>query len=202
MVNKLPRCEDAVAYALERLRNGLPATYTYHNLAHTRDDVMPAAMQLARLSGCTPAEIELARVAAAFHDLGILEVRRQHELAGARLAAHILPQFDFSTLAIEQIIGMIMATRLPQRPQTLLECILADADLDVLGRPDFAERNAALHQEVNCHDGPVNDRDWDRAQLAFLEQHSYFTAAARRLRAAGKRANLEWLRQKVATAAE
>lgn len=194
-----PHYDDAVTYALKRLQTELPVTYTYHNLIHTRDDVLPAAVHLAMLSGCTPTQIELVRVAAAFHDLGFVEVRRQHELAGARLAAEVLPRFGFTPRAVEQIMGMIVATRLPQCPQTLMERILADADLDVLGREDFLERNAALHKEVNHHDGETEEVEWYQSQLAFLERHTYFTNAARSLRGAGEQANLQQLRHKLAS---
>lgn len=192
-----PRYSAAVAFALARLSNDLPLTYFYHNLAHTAEHVLPTAVAWAEASGCPDEEIELIRVAAAFHDIGIIEVRRYHELAGARLAAQVLPRFDLPDRAIDAVMGMIMATRIPQYPQTPLERILADADLDVLGRSDFLQRNAALRREVDLHEAQTNDYDWYRSQVAFVEEHTYFTAVARELRAAGKQANLERLRRRL-----
>src|SRR5436309_16127441 len=71
-----------------------------------------------------------------------------HERASAQIAAAILPNYGYTPAHIQAICGMIMATKLPQAPHTLLEQIVADADLDVLGRPDFVTRNQDLHTEL------------------------------------------------------
>ena len=43
--------EQAKAYALGRLAGELSPHLTYHSLRHTRDDVLPAAVRLARATG-------------------------------------------------------------------------------------------------------------------------------------------------------
>ena len=96
----------------------------------------------------------------------------------------------FTTEQIGAIVGMIMATRLPQSPRTPLEQLLADADLDVLGRPDFLERNALLRAELAAYGAPVSDAEWYAGQLSFLRQHRYWTPMAEELRAAAKRQNI------------
>lgn len=185
-----PDYAQAIAYALGRLAAELPAHFTYHNLGHTRDEVMPAAVRLARLSGLAEEAVCLVEVGAAYHDLGFVEAAEGHELIGARLAVQTLPAFGFSGRQIDQIMGLILATRLPQSPRTLPEEILADADLDVLGRADFFARSEALRQETAARGRPTTSHEWAAEQLRFLQQHHYFTPAARELRAAGKEKNL------------
>lgn len=192
-----PDSDGAIDYALTRLTRELSADYLYHDIAHTRDHVLPAAARLAELSGCSADEIQLVQVAAAFHDLGLVEIDTNHELVGARLAAQRLPDFGFGPRAVEQVMGMILATRLPQQPRTLLEQILADADLDVLGRDDFFTRNSALRRELARMGRPMTDHEWYSGQLAFIENHTYFTDAARTLHAAGKQANTDGLRARL-----
>jgi uncharacterized protein len=85
---------------------------------------------------------------------------------------------------------MIMATRLPQTPHTLLECILADADLDVCGRDDFLALNRCLRAELAATGNVTSDREWYSEQLSFLRAHRYWTAAARYGRDQVKRANI------------
>jgi hypothetical protein len=92
-----------------------------------------------------------------------------------------------------------MATRLPQSPHNLLEEILADADLDLLGRPDFFARNVSLQQELANYGHELHLKHWYEAQLAFLEQHTYFTPAAKRLRDAGKQQNIKLIKGKIQT---
>jgi predicted metal-dependent HD superfamily phosphohydrolase len=186
--------EGAIAHALYLLTHELHPAFLYHDLAHTRDDVMPTVEKLAHLSGCEAEERALLRVAAAFHDLGLVETRNAHELAGMRMAAQLLPSFGFGARQIERVLGMILATRLPQAPRTPAEELLADADLDVLGRTDFLPRNQALRDELAFFGQLHSDEQWYGGQLAFLEQHVYFSAPARALRDAGKQANAEQLR--------
>ena len=187
--------ESAIAHALNILEHHIAPMYVYHDVWHTREDVMPQAARLAQLCGCTPEQIELVHVAAAYHDLGFIETDRNHELAGVRIAAQMLPQHGFDARYIEAIIGMILATRLPQDPRTLLEMIVADADLDVLGRDDFFERNLLLRQELSARGFSVDDTAWYKSQLAFLESHTYFTEAAQQMRRKGKQHNIAALRR-------
>jgi uncharacterized protein len=85
---------------------------------------------------------------------------------------------------------MIMATRLPQTPHTLLERILADADLDVCGRDDFLVLNHCLRAELAALGSASSDREWFSGQLSFLRAHQYWTAAARASRDQGKHMNI------------
>ncbi|HYN90169.1 MAG TPA: HD domain-containing protein [Ardenticatenaceae bacterium] len=185
-----PDFEGAKAYALERLERELGPELCYHSLGHTRDDVLPAAERLAALAGITGEALLLLRTAALYHDIGYVEGRVEHEATGARIVREVLPRFGYSPEQIDAIVGMIMATRLPQSPRTLLEQILADADLDVLGRDDFWARSHVLRAELAVFAPPVTDREWYDGQVSFIQAHCYWTEAARTLRGPGKQANL------------
>ncbi len=191
MVIPQPDYAGALTRALERLRTELSPDLLYHSLWHTQSDVMPAALHLAQLQDSLEEEdIRLLEAAAAYHDLGFVEQAENHELIGARIVAQTLPDFGFGSRQIERIMGMIIATRLPQSPRNLLEQILADADLDVLGREDFFARNEALRQESARLGRPFSKQEWNQLQFNFLQQHSYFTPAAHTLRDAGKQTHL------------
>ena len=181
--------EAARHYALQRLERELPPTCVYHSLAHTRDEVVPAAERLASLEGVADEALLLLRTAAYYHDIGLVRQRANHEAAGVRIAAAALPGFGYSPAQIQAIGGMIMATRLPQRPRTALEALLADADLDVLGRADFMRRNQALRAETEAFGAAFGDAQWYDQQLRFMQAHRYWTSAARALRDVQKRAN-------------
>jgi uncharacterized protein len=140
----------------------------------------------------------LLRTAAYYHDIGFIERADGHEAAGVRIARAALPAFGYGEPELLAIGGMIMATRLPQRPNTPLERLLADADLDVLGREDFRQRNRLLRAELAALGGPVDNAQWLRDQLGFLEGHSYWTASARRLRDERKRRHIAELRATIA----
>jgi len=188
-----PDFDKAVAYALERLRNELPPTLTYHCAWHTEGDVLPAIRRLAELAGVTPAEKGLLEVGAAYHDIGHIRDSRNHEAIGVEMMAEALPRFGFSPRDIEIVAALIMATRLPQSPANELERLLADADLDGLGRPDFLDTSKALWQELAALGRSQAWAQWLETQLHFLRSHRYFTATARALREDGKKQNIALL---------
>lgn len=192
-----PDSAGAVAHALARLRAELAPTLTYHNIWHTEADVIPAALRLARLCSIPEAETRLLAVAAAYHDIGFIDQSLEHEQASIEMAAQALPAYGFVPEQIEHIASLIRATRLPQTPHTRLEEILADADLDVLGREDFFERNEQLYLEFNTRNPPMTRREWYAAQIGFLQGHTYFTAAARALRDATKHQHIAQLKQRL-----
>jgi uncharacterized protein len=184
-----PDFENARQYALERLERDLSPAYLYHSLAHTRDEVAPAVEWLASLEHVAEEALLLLRTAAYYHDIGLVHQRASHEAAGVQIATVTLPSFGYSPAQIRLIGGMIMATRLPQNPHNHLEQLLADADLDVLGRLDFMPRNQALRAEMTAFGATMGDAQWYGQQLHFMRTHHYCTAAARALRDAQKRHN-------------
>jgi uncharacterized protein len=107
-----PDFERARQYALERLERELAASLTYHSLAHTRDEVVPATERLAAMEGVTGEPLLLLRTAAYFHDLGFVERRSGHEVASAQIAEQVLPGFGYSLAQIQAIRGMILATEI------------------------------------------------------------------------------------------
>ena len=91
---------------------------------------------------------------------------------------------------IDTITGIILATRLPQQPKTLLQQILCDVDMDSLGRDDFFIQSMKLRKELSRVSGDISLKEWLKRQLVFLEEHCYFTVSARKLRNKGKQKNI------------
>ena len=169
----------AKQYALEKLARELPGTLFYHSLWHTQEEVTAAAEKIAAEQGIVGQALMLLRTAVCYHDIGFTRQRMNHEAISAQIAARILPHFGYSFDDIQRIQGMIMATKLPQSPKNRLEEIIADADLDVLGRKDFRSRNQALRDELAVSGVSTIDLVWYGTQLQFMQKHHYFTEAAR-----------------------
>lgn len=192
-----PDYDRAIEYALGRLRNELPATLSYHCAEHTEHDVLPAARRLAERAGVDLEDQRLLEIGAAFHDLGHIYNSARHEAIGVDLINEVLPQYGFAPEAVGRVAAMILATRMPQSPNTLLEQLLADADLDSLGREDFLETSKALWKERAALGIPHSWPEWLEVQLLFLRSHRYFTDVARALRDDGKRRNIQMLEELV-----
>lgn len=194
-----PDIEQAKNYVLARLESELPPQRVYHNVAHTRDEVVTAAERLAAMEGIEGEALLVVRTAAWFHDLGFIHNGNGHEALGAALAAQVLPSFGYRPEQVTAIQGLIMATMLPQTPHTPLEQIMADADLDLLGCEEFMQRNHDLRAEMAAYGQTMTDEKWYAGQIDFLRSHRYFTASARALRSEGKKRNIRWLREQLAS---
>jgi len=188
-----PDLAQAQQYVLGRLAHELPPDLTYHSIALTRDDVVPAAQRLAVLEGVSGEAYLLLVTAAYFHDLGYVERYDDNEMIAVSIARHALPGMGYSPDHLQVIEDLILATRVPQTPHTRLAEILVDADLDSLGRDDFLETSLALRAELESQGRVLSLAEWYRRQRAFLQTHRYFTKAAQTIREAGKQANLKRL---------
>ncbi len=188
-----PDFDKAKTYVLERLAVELSPTMFYHSLAHTKDDVVPAIERLASIEGVNGEDLLLLKTAAYFHDIGYIEKSTDHETVSIAIAEQVLPSFGYNPQQIQTIKALIMATRLPQTPHSKLEQIMADADLDVLGRGDYLSRSHALREEMAANGNAMSDEEWFTRQLSFLQTHQYFTQAAKHLRNPKKQQNAQEL---------
>jgi HD superfamily phosphodiesterase len=158
--------EQAGEFILNKIKKELPETFFYHNIDHTLD-VCNAAAIIARCERISDADMRLLLIAACYHDSGYLVSSYEHELESCKLAEEHLPGFGFNS-----------------------EEILADADLDYIGREDFFEIGDKFYREL----GLTGRDEWNKVQLKFLEDHKYFTQTALNLRGPGKQENLEKVR--------
>jgi len=162
---------------LLRLEKELDPRLGYHNLSHTID-VVKQAEQIAKNEGVNDKhDLLLLKTAAAYHDSGFLFVYKGHEEKSCEIASEDLKNV-FSESDIKKICGMIMATKIPQSPNTLLEQIICDADLDYLGRKDFEPISSNLYKEFLTFKIIPEDCIWDHIQISFFKSHHYFTKTA------------------------
>lgn len=184
--------EKAKTFILDKLEKDLPKKLKYHNLDHILD-VYHTAIDYAQLENVTDEETTLLKTASLFHDSGFIIKAIGHEQISCEFAAQYLPEFGYSETQIEKIKGMIMATKIPQNPQNHLEQIMADADLDYLGRDDFEKISERLFEEL-----AIEDRnEWNKIQISFFEEHHYFTDSAKRLRNETKQVNLAKIKAQI-----
>jgi len=182
--------EAVKQYVLEKLENELSDHLTYHCPEHTVD-VIDSAERLALMEGMNGRDLILIKTAALLHDIGFLETYQGHEKISMRIAEEILPGYGYSGDDIQKIQGMIHSTKIPQSPTNKLEEIIADADLDYLGRDDLFLIGQRLHYEWTIQGLVSNLKEWHLKQLAFLKAHDYFTPSAINLRLEKKLKNIE-----------
>jgi HD superfamily phosphodiesterase len=182
------KAKETIVHHLEQ---NLPSDLFYHGIHHTFD-VFDAALVIAENEKIDSADdLTLLKTAALFHDSGFTIDASKHEECGCDLAREILPACDYTNSQIDQICGMIMATKIPQQPLNLLERIICDADLDDLGRDDFFKIGDTLYQELNAFDKIKDVTQCNQLQISFLSNHQYHTEFSRGNREIKKQENLQ-----------
>jgi tetratricopeptide (TPR) repeat protein len=187
---KEPDFEAAEKFIIGKQEAELPKQLHYHNIDHILD-VLNAAIKIAKEEQISSEETHLLRIAALYHDAGFITSASEHESHGCTIARDTLPAFGLNTEQIEIVCGMIMATKIPQTPQTPLERIICDADLDYLGREDFYDVGSHLYEEMKGYGFVESEREWNLIQKTFLESHRYHTKFARQNREKKKQQHLK-----------
>jgi hypothetical protein len=141
--------------------------------------------------GCTDEEILILKTAGLFHDVGHTVAYDNHEYHGTLIAREMLPGYNYTPEHIDLICSIIMSTKLPPKPTTLLENIICDSDLDYLGRSDFIPVSNTLYEELKAQNKMGSLNDWNKIQVKFISGHQYFTNTARSLREVNKQIQIE-----------
>jgi HD superfamily phosphodiesterase len=180
-----------VNYIRKEMELQLPPQFSYHNFAHTHY-VMNMAMEIGTKEGCSDDELKLIHASALWHDMGYLRGHENHEEESCRMAKAHLPDFGFNDSDIETITEIIMATKIPQTPQSKLGAILADSDLAYLGTPFAKTFSDYLYVELFHLNNELTYQKWNAIQIAFISAHHFFTGYAQQMFEPGKQ---DYLRQ-------
>jgi class 3 adenylate cyclase len=182
--------KKAERHIMKILHEKLPDNLYYHGIHHTYD-VIQAAERLALMEGITDEQMFTLKSAATYHDAGFVEQYAKNEPVGIRMAEEILPKYGYVPEQVEEVAKLIRATIIPHDPQSHLEQIICDADLDYLGRDDFHAISDTLKMELKERGIIKGDREWDELQIKFLNMHKYFTASAISMRQPKKDKHLQ-----------
>ena len=164
-------------HILEELKGKLAPYLHYHCYEHIID-VANVCDKYIKLYNIDDNMAKLIRIAAISHDFGYIDSPVDHEERSITLIEPILKSI-LTNEEIGLVNGMIRATKVPQQPKTFYDKILADADLDYLGRHDYDKLSGNLHKEL-LHFGVVKtEREWLNLQIKFLEGHHYHTLSSK-----------------------
>ena len=179
---------------MERLQNELSKDLHYHGMHHTLDALKTCDLYLRHIK-INSHDARLLRLGILFHDIGFTVSNEEHEYKGSIIARDLLTRFGFKTKDIDVIVGLILSTKIPQSPKTLLENMICDIDLDYLGRSDFYEISESLYEELQVTIGLKNKNDWNKIQVKFLEAHKYHTDFAIKKRQPEKEKRIKELKK-------
>ncbi len=178
------------------LNHQLPSFLSYHSPKHTKY-VLEQAEYISKQENVSDHDLYLVRVAALFHDVGFIRQYKDHEEAGCEITKEFMSRYAFDPLDKEKIFGMIMATKIPQNPHTLLEKIVADADLEYMGTDLFYKVSQLLYKEMLYLDPHLDVHAFNLIQIKFISAHTYHTDFCKNHREAKKMQNLKELMESI-----
>lgn len=182
--------EKLKATVKEIYREPLPQNIHYHKWSHIVQ-VEEAVLTIAQGECVDGVDLIRLRSGVYVHDLGNLISRENHEQRGVKLAYQFLPLFGADAEDLTVVDGLVMATAIPQSPTNLLERIMCDADLSLMGYENWFETIDGYRKEL----GIESLEEWYVGQVNFLGSHKWFTQTAARKYDGQKQKNLERVKQ-------
>ncbi|MEZ4792339.1 MAG: HD domain-containing protein [Gelidibacter sp.] len=177
-------------HVIATLTEQLPDDLTYHCVSHTLY-VLEKTIYIATKEHVSETDLRLLKIAALYHDIGFIKTNFEHEANGCEITRNDLKAFKIPKKDIDIICGMILATKIPQRPKTHLEAILADADLEYLGTKHFKKVSELLYQELKYFNKDLSRKEWRAIQIDFMTKHHYHTKFCKHYKSHRKLKNME-----------
>jgi predicted metal-dependent HD superfamily phosphohydrolase len=188
--------ENAADFVRTFMKEHQNLNLIYHALPHT-ESVVTAVTEITQHYKLSERDHFICMVAAWFHDIGYYEDTANHEQIGAKKAEEFLINNGVDEETRIEVKNCILATRIPQTPNNLLEEIVCDADLYHLGTDDFPARDKLMRKETEAiHHLHIDKDRWHQGTIQLMEDHHYHTRYCKDLLNKTKKQNLEKLKKK------
>jgi HD superfamily phosphodiesterase len=188
----LKKCEDFVK---DHYTRKVSENLTFHSIAHVRRTVK-SALLIGENSGLSSNDLEILALAAWFHDCGHSEIYDGHEDISMEIAKRYLDGQNYTAGNTEKVLAAINSTKILNKPQTLIEKYLHDADLVHLGKKNYFKRNKELRSEwKNLLDKSYSEEEWLRLNIQFISNHDFETDYAKQIFGDQRLINLSLLQE-------
>lgn len=172
--------QKAKDYVETLFKDKLSSVYFYHNFIHTTFTVNKAE-EILKNTPVSEKDQEKVLLALWFHDTGYIECAKEHEEKGAEIAKKFLQKENYPENDIDDVVKLILATKITYNPQNLLEKIVKDADCSHFASHDYNDISDALRKEweltnVRC----FSNDEWNAGNLDMLKnKHQFYTDYAK-----------------------
>jgi predicted metal-dependent HD superfamily phosphohydrolase len=187
---------DVEEHVVKLFNEFQPPQLVYHNLLHTKNVVL-RSKEIAQHFELSDREMLIITLAAWFHDTGYLFVKpSEHEEKSVLLMREFVEKYKLPGDIITEVASCIMATRMPQQPQNLLEEIICDADTYHFGTKEFKYNNKLAGEEMRQQQLQNFSRSaFDESTITMLKDHRFFTSYAKDLLNDSKKGNIKKLKK-------
>lgn len=178
------------AYVRALFKEQRTSKLVFHNLGHT-EMVVNACDEISRGMQLSENDREVILIAAWFHDTGYLYTYADHEERSKNIAQSFLLENNYPLSKVKKVMNCIGVTQLDIEPHNIMEKVICDADLYHLSCRNYFQLSNKLRKEWELiFDTEINDDQWNRQNLNFLNQHNYCTTYAKNNLEKGKQMNI------------
>lgn len=166
-------------YVIDFLNKNVDKSYVYHNLTHTKA-VVDSTKEIIEGMEIEEKPGQQLIIAAWFHDTGYAKGVENHEEESVRIATEFLTQHNISDEDVKVITELILATKMGNKPNNLLEEVICDADCGHIGSKNFQALTELLRKEIELTQGEsISEGEWLKENINFLsKQHKFYTTYA------------------------
>ncbi len=167
---------------------------SYHDIIHS-EYVAYQARLIGQNSGLNDADVNMAVVAAWFHDSGFVIRSKGHEDESQTIARKFLASKGVGEGDIKKVLKCIKATEMPQNPgDDKLAKVVCDADMAYLSEEFYLKRTNLLRKEWNHEfETKLSKNAYFKETIELFDKHRYFTSYGEATYSAGKAENLKLL---------
>jgi predicted metal-dependent HD superfamily phosphohydrolase len=186
---------QAKTFAEQVFKNRSFEKHLFHNFDHTKE-VVDAVGIIGRHATLSADEMESALVAAWLHDVGYANGSKNHEEASAQKARELLEKIGAPAQKVGVVTEAILATRMPQQPNSIVAQVLCDADLYHLATEECQEKSSMLREELRAlGTKDMTNEEWLNSTVEFMQGHSYHTLYGRTVLEQAKQKNIKKLKK-------
>lgn len=162
-------------HCINFLENTRCKSLPFHSVEHTKD-VYSYVKTIANYEEVFGSDLEPILIASLFHDTGMAQTYVDHEEQSVKYALEFLKEHEYPEDKLNIVTSCILATKMPQNPQTLAEKIICDADLYHLGLESYIFKNERLRAEWEEYFNlKYSEEEWYAINVEFLENQKYHT---------------------------
>lgn len=172
---------ETALYVNEYFATEFSSAFCFHNYSRTLNivrncDAIGVAMKLKK------EEQKYLHIAAWFLETGYAKNYEQPQKESVINATTFLTQKEIDPEIIKNIEEVILATRIPQQPITLMAQIICDASMYHLAEKDIMTNLENLRQEIKTiQQKEYSIKDWLAKMITDVNEHFYFTSEAKDL---------------------
>ncbi|WP_100610819.1 Pycsar system effector family protein [Confluentibacter lentus] len=163
-------------FVFNLFKEKLPSTFLYHNYNHT-ECVCNGVDEIIENTNLNGEDRLALKLAALLHDTGYTKTIQGHEDESVKIATDFLKGQGVDDIIIHNVNLCILATKLDNKPNTLLEKIMRDADTFHFGKDNFNDVSEFLRKELEIL-GIKNysTNEWLDENIQLLsEKHQFYT---------------------------